>query len=84
MAAETFVTGDSAQLHGFLKKFAINVDKAKLERTLPRVQRILKSQKKPKPGYSMKTLLQELDRVIDWRLAEEIEATFFEFNSHNN
>lgn len=74
----------SGHLHGFLKKFAITVDKERLERALPRVQQVLKTQKKTKPGYSMKVLLQELDRIVDWRLAEEMESLFCEYNSRNN
>ena len=74
----------SGQLHGFLKKFAISVDKERLERTLPRVQQLVKDQKKAKPGYSIKTLLQELDKVVDWRLAEEMETVFYDSNKLNN
>ena len=75
---------ESGQLHGFLKKFAIHVDKSRLERVLPAVRQHLKSRKKSRPGYSMKVLLQELDRIVDWRLAEEIEQMFFEYNRRNN
>jgi hypothetical protein len=78
------LAGETGQLHGFLKKFAISVDRERLERTLPRVQELLKGQKRAKPGYSMQMLLQELDKVVDLRLAQEMEQLFSMHSSRNN
>jgi hypothetical protein len=59
------------QLHGILKRFAINVDPARLERTLPRIKSLNRGS--AKPGAALRALLQDLDRPIDSRLASEIE-----------
>lgn len=84
MVSEILAIENGKELHGFFKKFAIDVEKDRLERTLPRVRVMLRSKKKIRPGYSIRVLLQELDRMIDWRLAEELEALFFKYNSRNN
>ena len=63
------------EIHSFLKRFALDVDRERLQHTLPRVRPIVAKQKS-KPGLAFKVLLQELDRQIDWRLAAELEQKF--------
>lgn len=75
MAAQRYdVSLNSSRLHMVLKRHAIRVDSERLERTIPRVNEIVKKGKRKAPGFAVKILLQEMDRVIDDRFAETLES----------
>jgi len=69
------LSSDATKIHSFLRRFALDVDRERLEHALPRIRRIIAKQR-PEHGLTFKVILQELDRQIDWRLAAELEDNF--------
>lgn len=68
-------TGEK-QLCDFLRNFAFNIDKNDFSIALENTRKEVRNSYSYKKGLFFKTLLSEMQRDVDWKLAEDLENEF--------